>query len=374
MNIETIEKDPLLSDCVERLMCEKKEADKERTAGNYQSAWNKFAAFLGPRAAEFRLSDLDSNIAKQYRIWLLQDEASGNDQLKRGSQNFYLRNLKAIYNRIKKDPHFSLPAGNPFEGVHIAVPPTRKRALSKQKIGMLTRLTLYKISELPEFTNRPGRMDALQLALFLFYARGMCFIDVFLLEHENVKDEYIHYIRSKTGVALQVKITPEMRTIMQKYQERNSRWVFPFLHEKMIGKGHLTPQSSLHRINTYLKEVGETLKLPIPFTTYVMRHSWASMMLEADSEISVISQSMRHTSLQTTEIYLGQLSIAKMDKASDNMLDHLLRKPQQRKKELETEPLRIVPTIAVTAPKLSFIDKCKNRVKAITSKIQLFLM
>lgn len=368
MNTETIEDYPLLRDCVGSLIRKKTEAEKARTAGNYQSAWNKFAAFLGRKTSQFKLSDLNSDLIRQYRLWLLEDEKSGNDQLKPGSQDFYLRNLKAIYNKLRKEPGLNTPAGNPFEGIHITVPPTRKRALPKHKISMLTRLSFREISELPEFFNQPGRLEALQLALFLFYARGMCFIDVFLLRQENVKDEYIHYSRSKTGAALQVKITSEMQIIMDQYRVRSSPWVFPFLHKKIVGRGELTPQSALHRVNTYLKEVGDAFHFPIPFTTYVMRHSWASMMLEADSEISVISQSMGHTSLLTTEIYLGQLSIAKMDKASDNMLNHLLRKAHPVKKEPEQYPDYQTP-----ASKPTFIDKCKSMVQAITAKMQLFL-
>ena len=120
--------------------------------------------------------------------------------------------------------------------------------------------------------------------------------------------------------------------IMQLYKRKDSRWVFPFLHEKLVGKGVLTAQSSLHRVNEYLKEIGDRLNLPYPLTTYVMRHSWASLMLESGSEIGVISQSLGHMSLQTTQIYLEQLSKSKMDKASEDMLDHLVR--GSRKKQL----------------------------------------
>lgn len=369
MSTETIENYLLMSYRVKELIQKKNEAGKDRTASNYLSAWNKFATFLGQRKAGFKLSELDSEIVRQYRLWLLNDEASGNNMLTAGSQNFYLRNLKAIYNKIRKELNFNLPAGNPFEGVQIPVPPTRKRALPKQKISMLTKLSLYEITKLPAFKDRPGRLEALQLSLFLFYARGMCFIDVYLLEQENIRGEYIHYVRSKTGVALQVKITLEMHTIMKQYKRKDSPWVFPFLHEKMMGKGKISPQSALHRINTYLKEVGKAFNFPIPFTTYVMRHSWASMMLEADSEISVISQSMGHTSLQTTEIYLGQLSISKMDKASDHMLDYLVRKTHLRKNEAEQ------PSAAPeTAAKPNFKDKCKNMLEAISAKLLLFVM
>ena len=183
-----------------------------------------------------------------------------------------------------------------------------------------------------DLSERPEQLEALHLSLFLFYARGMCFVDAYKLEQGNVHYGYIQYNRSKTQAVLQVKITSEMHHIMQLYKRKESRWVFPFLHEKLVGKGVLTAQSSLHRVNEYLKEIGDSLNLPYPLTTYVMRHSWASLMLESGSEIGVISQSLGHMSLQTTQIYLGQLSKSKMDKASEDMLDHLVR--GSRKKQL----------------------------------------
>ena len=92
----------------------------------------------------------------------------------------------------------------------------------------------------------------------------MCFVDAYKLEQDNVHYGYIQYNRSKTQAVLQVKITSEMHHIMQLYKRKDSRWVFPFLHEKLVGKGVLTAQSSLHRVNEYLKEIGDRLNLPYP--------------------------------------------------------------------------------------------------------------
>ena len=194
---------------------------------------------------------------------------------------------------------------------------------------------------------------------------------------------YIQYNRSKTQAILQVKITPEMHQIMQLYKRKECRWVFPFLHEKLIGKGTLTAQSSLHRMNSYLKDIGDELRLPYPLTTYVMRHSWASLMLEAGSEIGVISQSLGHMSLQTTEIYLGKLSKSKMDKASEVMLDNLVRpksgKSKQEKyseekhEEKSVEPKTVSPSVIEKEVKPSLGSKWRNALSSLTAKLLPFM-
>lgn len=342
MDIETKQIYPPLSDCVERLIERKIEAERDRTAANYRSTWNKFTAFQGRKVKELTIADLSAGLIQEFVMWLMQDEKSGNDQLSPGSQDFYLRNLKAMYNNIKKDLRYRNPSGNPFEGLHITVPSTRKRALPERDIKRLARLDL---------SGKPEQLAALRFSLFLFYARGMCFVDAYKLERDNVHNGYIQYTRSKTQVVLQVKITPEMHQIIQLYKEKDSRWVFPFLHEKLIGKGTLNAQSSLHRVNSYLKEIGDELGLPYPLTTYVMRHSWASLMLEAGSEIGIISQSLGHMSLQTTEIYLGQLSKSKMDKASEDMLDNLVRTGAKKKKQGSNKKQdKIIPERNVALP------------------------
>lgn len=293
---------------------------------------------------------------QEFLLWLLQDEKSGNDLLSPGTRDFYLRNLKAMYNSIKKDLRYRSRENNPFDGLHISVPPTRKRALPLRQLRKLVEMDL---------PDSPEQYAALQISLFLFYARGMCFVDVFKLEQDNMHNGYVQYIRSKTQVALQVKITPEMHEIMRRYKRNNGRWVFPFLHEKSVGKGEISEQSSLHRLNIHLKAIGEKLGLPYPLTTYVMCHSWASLMLESGTEIGVISQSLGHTSLQTTEIYLGQLSKTKIDKASDCMLDKLIRpeskregKPRPKRATVTQIPRQEPPTVSLR--KLSFASKCKS--------------
>ena len=147
---------------------------------------------------------------------------------------------------------------------------------------------------------------------------------------------------------MQVKITPEIKNIIFSYRRFNNPWIFPFLHEKISGEGEVTAQSALRRVNRHLKKMGEQLHFEQPFTTYVMRHSWASMMLEANSEIGIISQSLGHMSLRTIEIYLGRISVSKIDRASDNMLNNLVRSSSTRpRSKNKVMALRDYPPIQI---------------------------
>lgn len=364
MKTETLKRgDPSLKECFEKQICIKKDAGKERTAANYVSALNKFVTYIGKRKIRsMKLEDINSELIQQYLLWLLEDEESGNAFLAPGSHDFYLRNLKAMYNKSSRDMNFISPWGNPFSKMSVPVPPTRKRTLPKEEIKKLTKL---------DYSHEPEKLSALHLALFLFYARGMCFVDAFKLTIDNMDGEYLNYVRSKTGVPLQVKITPEMLEIIRLYYRKGTPWLFPFLHYKIRGRGKISSQSSLHRINDILNLIGSDMGYMKPLTTYVMRHSWASMMLEAGIEISIISQSLGHTSLRTTEIYLGQLSLSKMDKASDKMLNEVLRKPGKRGKAA-LPPQNASYNFPKQASQ-SLLKKvgmrCKNMLKAIVKKL-----
>lgn len=311
---------PHFTDYMKTLVLRKMKAGKNRTADNYLSAVNKFSFFLKEKADSLTLDHLTPELLQDYLQWLIRTE-----ELSEGTIDFYLRTLKAMYNQGVKEFHLQPPFGHPFAGTTIKVPPTRKRALPDEVFNRLMSLDL---------SDKPHLLTALHLALFIFYARGMSFIDVYNLTNDNLVDNYIIYIRSKTQVSLQVKITPEMKHLLKMYRRKHCPWIFPFLHEKMHGYGDVSPQSSLRRINRYLREVGDMLELQHPLTTYVMRHSWASLMLEAGSELGVISQSLGHTSMHTTEIYLSNLSVGKIDKAADDMLNAFIRKKKFYRKEL----------------------------------------
>ena len=66
------------------------------------------------------------------------------------------------------------------------------------------------------------------------------------------------------------------------------------------------------------------LKLPIPLTLYVARHSWASVAKAQGVPVSVISEGLGHDSEATTQIYLASLDSSVVDKANSMILKSLM--------------------------------------------------
>jgi hypothetical protein len=125
MNIETTDNSPLLQECIEELISSKIDEGKGRTAGNYRSAWNKLSTFLGPRVTEFTFVDLTTDFLHHYLLWLMQGEDGKQAPLKPGSLDFYIRNLKTMYNKIAQDKQMDVPRESPFSGLQIKVPPRK---------------------------------------------------------------------------------------------------------------------------------------------------------------------------------------------------------------------------------------------------------
>ena len=82
-------------------------------------------------------------------------------------------------------------------------------------------------------------------------------------------------------------------------------------------------KNAITLVNRNLKKIGAMVGLPDPLTTYVMRHSWATIARNKGVENSVISEGLGHDNEATTQIYLDSISNSKVDAANRSILDDL---------------------------------------------------
>ena len=108
--------------------------------------------------------------------------------------------------------------------------------------------------------------------------------------------------------------------LINKY--RSSTYLFPIFNE--IHQTEQAKANRLHKVitkvNNHLKQIGEELNLPITLTTYVARHSQATVMKKAGVSTALISQIMGHSSERVTQIYLDSFGNDQMDEAMKNLL------------------------------------------------------
>ena len=65
--------------------------------------------------------------------------------------------------------------------------------------------------------------------------------------------------------------------------------------------------------------------LSVPLTTYVARHSWASIAKSKNVPVSTISEALGHDSEKTTQIYLSSLDTSVVDNANNLIINSLRR-------------------------------------------------
>ena len=226
--------------------------------------------------------------------------------------SFYLRTIRSIFNRAIKDGVVG-EEYYPFKKITIRKEKTVKRAIYKDEIAAIKNLDL---------SSRPQVALARDLFLFSFYMRGMSFKDIAFLKVANIMGDRIYYSRQKTSQKLNIKLTDKAMDIILKYNDLSNKGTFLFPIIRYPGRNEFNQYKNGYRkTNRRLKMLGDILNFRIPLTTYVARHSWASIAKRSGIPTSVISEGLGHDSEKTTQIYLDSFENNVLDAANELITD-----------------------------------------------------
>ena len=76
-------------------------------------------------------------------------------------------------------------------------------------------------------------------------------------------------------------------------------------------------QSALRRFNNQLKRLAKELRLKSTVTSYTIRHSWATSAKYQGISIEMISESLGHKSIKTTQTYLKGFGLKERTEANN---------------------------------------------------------
>lgn len=114
-----------------------------------------------------------------------------------------------------------------------------------------------------------------------------------------------------------------MQQLVKKYRRPGSPYLFPIITGPELDATRQC-QNALHLVNRQLRILGELLALPVRLTSYVARHSWASIAKSSNVPLAAISEAMGHTSERTTRIYLAILVNTAADSANQRVLSAIM--------------------------------------------------
>ena len=276
----------------------------------YLNSYNSLKAFTKGNL-DIPFNSINISWLERYEKWLRQ---RGN---KETTISLMFRTLRSAYNKAIKEK-CAHKEEYPFEEYKISKfdTTTQKRAIAKADI--------LKFAQESQPIGQKKYMDlSKDIFIFSYLCGGINFTDIANLTTDNIVESRLHYIRQKTGKSIKIGIPHEAMRIIERYSNGNNGYLFPILDSK-VHKTPLQKQNRIHKIrnkvNYNLKILGKRLGIESNVTTYVARHSFASVLKKSGVNIALISEALGHSDLATTQIYLDSFDNEQVDEAMKNLL------------------------------------------------------
>jgi site-specific recombinase XerD len=292
-------------------ICEILKADGKIETNNIfrstKNAWTKFF-----KKEIFHFEDINPKSIHDF-------EQAGERRGNMPSTTFlYLRTVKTIINMAKREKICG-PEYDPFQNYSFAKfrrIKTRKRAISREDFRKIEELELDEKSRLFHSRN---------YFIFSFYAGGINFVDLAQLKWANIEKNQLFYTRKKTNELINVPLMGQAVKILEIYKRfsncKKDDFIFPIL--SAIHSTSITITNRLHKVNHQinqdLQQIGETLKLDVKLTTYVARHTFATVLKKEGISVSIIGQALGHEDEKTTRIYLDSFGSDIMQQAFEKL-------------------------------------------------------
>lgn len=230
----------------------------------------------------------------------------------------YLRDFRTIFNTAIQRG-LATREMYPFKNQFNANGYNMGRLKVKKNPRALSEVDMIKFMNF-DIEKHPHLEEYHKIGMFIYYARGINFIDLSYLTWKDTRGGRIKYIRKKTHTPYSIKISENLQKILDYFSEVNETYVFPILSEF-----HATDQQKRDRIdkrrklqNKKLKEIANILEIDDSnFTTYTFRHTYATTLKRRGASIASISEAMGHKTEEITNTYLKSFGDEKIDELDD---------------------------------------------------------
>lgn len=268
-----------------------------KTQENYSRFLNKFLNWLKENKLSSLLPhELEAGHIWKYRVYLSRHilPYSG-EPLKKTTQNYYLIALRSLLNYFANRDIQSLPA--------------EKIKLSKDKadkqVNFLTLDQLKKLLSAPNTNKKTGLRD--KAILETLFSTGLRVSELTSLDRDQVK-------LKPTTIDIEISVTgkgKKVRTIY--FSKRATESLKKYLDtrndlDKALFINYRGPTNSPKRLTTrsvqnIIKKYAILAGLPLSTSPHVLRHSFATDLLNQGVDLRLIQEFLGHQNIATTQVY-----------------------------------------------------------------------
>lgn len=282
---------------------------KQRTRELYAATAARIEAFT-PAARALRFEDITPD-------WLAAfDKFMSKTSPARNARNIHMRNIRAVFNDAIDD---EVTEYYPFRRYKITPEPTRSRAYSAD--------TLRRLFDYPVEPWQQRYVDLFKLTFMLI---GINAVDLY--NATALDGDRLCYTRSKTSRAYNIKVEPEAMEIIARHRGKRKLLVeadrcrSPKTFLQMINRG-LQSIGTARRVRRKVNGIWHNVLVRESafsgITTYVARHSWATIAAELDIPKETIAAALGHGGNTVTDIYIS-FDRRKIDAANRRVMDYVL--------------------------------------------------
>lgn len=238
------------------------------------------------------VGDITEDKVREFRLWLNRQPGTSPDTLKRRTQNYYLIALRSFLKFLRKRGIEGLSP----EKIELAKVPERH-------LDLITPQELDRLLASTSGADQRGLRD--RAILELLFSTGLRVSELCSLNTDLDLSRDSFSIRGKGDKVRVVFLSDVAKDAVRAYLKARKD-----MHEALFVNvprsrnvktmpGRLTPRSIELLIKTYAAKAGITKKV----TPHVLRHSFATDLLNNGADIRSVQQLLGHASITTTQIY-----------------------------------------------------------------------
>jgi len=256
-----------------------------KTIENYDHYLTRYFAQMGIK----KVSDISEENIREFRLWLNRQPGTAAGSMKRRTQNYYMIALRSFLKFLRKR---EIECISP-ERIELAKLPERE-------LDLITPAELARLLASAKGTELREVRDI--AILELFFSTGLRVSELCSLNADLDLSQDSFSVRGKGDKVRVVFFSPAAKEAVSVYlKARKDMGEALFVSIRSTGTipSRLTPRSIEHIIKKCAVKAGITKKV----TPHVLRHVFATDLLNNGADIRSVQQLLGHASINTTQIY-----------------------------------------------------------------------
>ncbi len=254
-----------------------------KTVENYDRYLSRFITFAKAKSVD----DVSEEKIREFRLWLNRQSGTGGDSMKRRTQNYYLIALRAFLKFLARRGIKAMPP----ERIELAKVPERS-------LDLITSAELDRLMRAPKGNDLKALRD--RAIMELLFSTGLRVSELCALDTDLDLSRDELSVRGKGEKVRVVFLSPPAKSAVRTYlKERKDMEEALFVDGRAKKLHRIIPRDVQRMIKARAVQAGITKKV----TPHVIRHSFATDLLENGADLRSVQALLGHANIATTQVY-----------------------------------------------------------------------